>query len=79
MGTITFVMDWATYSLITVAWLINWDTLKGNIAFTLGIMLVIVRMYKYICDIQDRNEAKRELRKEKEKKETEKANENNNS
>jgi hypothetical protein len=79
MGTITFVMDWATYSLITVAWLINWDTLKGNIAFTLGIMLVIVRLYKYICDIQDRNEAKRELRKEKEKKETEKANENNNS
>ena len=72
-------MDWATYSLITVAWVINWDTMKGNIAFTLGIMLVIVRMYKYICDIQDRNEAKRELRKEKEKKETEKANENNNS
>jgi hypothetical protein len=79
MGTITFVMDWATYSLITVAWVINWDTMKGNIAFTLGIMLVIVRLYKYICEIQDRNEAKRELRKEKEKKETEKANENNNS
>jgi len=67
-------MDWATYSLITVAWLINWDTLKGNIAITLGIMLVIVRLYKYICEIQDRNEAKRELRKEKEKKETEKHN-----
>jgi hypothetical protein len=35
-------------------------------------MLVIVRLYKYICDIQDRNEAKRELRKEKERKESEK-------
>jgi succinate-acetate transporter protein len=58
MGTITFVLDWSAYSLITIATIINWDSIKGNVAFALGLILGIIRIYKYLCDVADRKAAK---------------------
>jgi hypothetical protein len=59
MGSIgDYVSSLGTYLFITLATVINWDTVKGNVVFAVGIILAIIRTYKYVCDIADRKAAK---------------------
>lgn len=79
MGTITdYVSGLASYIFISLATIINWESMKGDIAFVIGITLAIVRLYKYVGDIADRKAAKKVAQMAKQAKQNENNKQDNN-
>ena len=48
------ILDWSSYSAVTISTIINWDTLKGNISFGLGCVLVITSIIVNIKKMIDK-------------------------
>lgn len=63
------LLDFSSYTLLTVSAATNWDTVKGNLSFFAALILTCVTLYCRYLEIRDRKrreeaEAKKENKKD---------------